>query len=107
MEYSTLGKTNIKISKIGLGTWQWGSSSWGYGKTYFLEDLKEAFKVAIDNGLNFIDTAEVYGNGESEEIIGMLSEGYREEIVIASKVSPAHLTYKGVMKAFERSIKRL
>jgi len=107
MEYVNLGKTNIRISKIGLGTWQWGSASWGYGKSYFFEDIKEAFKTAIDNGINFIDTAEIYGDGESGEIIGRLSEGYRENLVIATKVSPMHLTYRGVLRAFEGSTKRL
>ena len=107
MEYTLLGKTNLRISKIGIGTWQWGTKSWGYGKTYTFEDLKKAFREAYDHGINFIDTAEIYGNGESEKIIGKLVEGIREEIVIASKVFPHHLTYRGTLNAFERSAKRL
>lgn len=107
MEYTNLGKTKIKISKIGIGTWQWGTKSWGYGTTYTFNDLKEAFELAYDNGINFIDTAEMYGGGKSEEIIGELVKDIRDEIVIASKVWPTHITYKGVLKAFERSSKRL
>ncbi len=107
MDYTKLGKTGIKISKIGIGTWQWGTKSWGYGRTYTFKDLEGAFKEAYEQGINFIDTAEIYGNGESEKIIGKLTEGIREEIVIASKVFPHHLTYKGVINAFKRSIERL
>ena len=107
MDYTYLGRTNIKISKIGIGTWQWGTKSWGYGKNYTFEDLEEAFKLAFENGINFIDTAEMYGGGKSEEIIGRLVKGIREDLVIASKVWPTHITYKGVKKAFERSSQRL
>ncbi|MHA1616677.1 MAG: aldo/keto reductase [Candidatus Njordarchaeales archaeon] len=107
MEYAELGKTGIKISRIGIGTWQWGSSSWGYGKEYTEEDLRQAFETAIEYGINFIDTAEMYGGGKSEELIGEFMEGRREEVIVASKVSPNHLTYRGVLKAFECSSIRL
>lgn len=107
MDYTDLGKTDIKISKIGIGTWQWGSKSWGYGISYNKEDLEKAFKLAIDGGINFFDTAEIYGGGASEKLLGEFSRDVREDIVIASKVSPFHLTYRGVIRAFHRSASRL
>ena len=107
MEYVELGKTDIKISKVGIGTWQWGSKGWGYGTEYTYEDLRDAFNFAIDNGLNFFDTAEFYGGGKSEEILGEFSASVRENVVIATKVWPTHLSYKSVKNTFERSASRL
>lgn len=96
----------LKISKVGIGAWQWGAKCWGYGKSYSKEELYRAFRKALDLGINFIDTAEIYG--DSEEIIGefMEKEG-REGLVIATKVWPLHATYEGTLKAAERSLKRL
>ncbi|MCD6483843.1 MAG: aldo/keto reductase [Candidatus Odinarchaeota archaeon] len=107
MEYTTLGKTNIKISKIGIGTWQWGTKSWDYGKTYTKEDLKKAFNTAIEAGITFFDTAEIYGGGKSEELLGDFAKDVRDEIVIASKVFAHHLLYKSVIKACKSSLERL
>lgn len=107
MEYTTLGKTDIKISKIGIGTWQWGTKSWGYGSSYTKEDLKKAFNTAIEEGITFFDTAEIYGGGKSEELLGEFSQGLRDDIVIASKVFAHHLLYKSVIKACKRSLSRL
>jgi aryl-alcohol dehydrogenase-like predicted oxidoreductase len=57
-----LGKTGIRISPLGLGTWQWGDFMvWGYGKSYNDSDLHGAFHASLSAGINFIDTAEVYG----------------------------------------------
>jgi len=61
----------------------------------------------VEIGINLIDTAEMYGSGKSEEIIGNLISEYREDIVIASKVHPYHFTYRSVKKAFQGSINRL
>lgn len=103
-----IGKTGVKVSAIGLGTWQWGSQSWGYGKEYGEEELIEAFKRAVELGINFFDTAEIYGGGLSETILGKaLREVRREEVVIASKVFPTKLRERGVRKALERSLRRL
>jgi len=67
----------------------------------------EAYQKAIERGINFIDTAEIYGRGKSEKIVGEAIRGHREEVVIASKVSPFNLGHRGVMKAAERSLRRL
>ncbi|MGQ4834672.1 MAG: aldo/keto reductase [Candidatus Asgardarchaeia archaeon] len=107
VEYTKLGRTEIKISKIGIGTWQWGSSEWGWGKGYTKEDLRRAFEKAVDIGINFIDTAEIYGGGKSEKMLGEFIKGRREDLVIATKVWPTHLRFKSVLKACERSLQRL
>lgn len=108
VEYRELGKSGIKVSAVGVGTWQWGSKIWGYSKTYNENDLIEAFNKALELGLNFFDTAEIYGNGESERILGKcLKSVKREEVVIATKFSPTRVTENGVRKALENSLKRL
>jgi myo-inositol catabolism protein IolS len=107
LEYRELGRTGIKISAVGLGTWQWGSREWGWGRLYRKQDVLDAFRKALELGINFIDTAELYGRGKSEEIIGEAVQGYRDEVVIATKVWPLNLTYRGVLRAAERSLRRL
>jgi aryl-alcohol dehydrogenase-like predicted oxidoreductase len=92
LEYRELGKSGIKISAIGLGTWQWGSREWGWGKSYGKEDVLEAFQKAFELGINFVDTAEIYGHGKSEELIGEAIRDHRKDVVIATKVSPWHLS---------------
>jgi len=101
-----LGRGGPKISAIGIGTWEWGTSGWGYGKDYTKEDLRKVFKKAKDLGINFFDTAEAYG--QSENILGevLASEG-REGLVIATKVMPQNATYGGTLRAADRSLKRL
>lgn len=107
MEYRELGRTGIKISAVGVGTWQWGSREWGWGRAYAKQDVLDAFQKALELGINFIDTAEIYGGGKSEEIIGEAMHGHREDVVIATKVWPLNLTYRGVLRAAERSLRRL
>ena len=107
MEYKELGKIGIKVSAIGLGTWQWGSREWGWNRSYGKKDVMEAFEKALELGINFIDTAEIYGWGKSEELVGEAIRGRREQVVIATKVSPINLSYRRVQKAAERSLRRL
>ncbi|MEM4715863.1 MAG: aldo/keto reductase [Candidatus Caldarchaeum sp.] len=107
MKLVELGRTGLKVSSICLGAWQFGSNSWGYGKSYTMADCVEAVKASVEAGVNLIDTAEVYGGGLSEEIVGKALKEVDGEVFVASKVSPAHLTYEGVIKACERSLRRL
>ena len=106
MEYKKLGKSDLKVSRIGLGTWQFGSPGWLFTDK---EAMKKVLNYALDNGINFIDTAEVYGNGISETVIGEVikERGDREELVIATKVSPSHFRYNDVLKAAKKSLERL
>jgi len=107
LEFKELGKSGIKVSAIGLGTWQWGSREWGWGRLYGRKDILETFNKAIEANINFIDTAEVYGAGRSEQIIGEAIRGHREQVVIATKVWPLNASYGRVLRAADRSRKRL
>jgi len=106
MEYSMLGKSDLRVSRIALGGWQFGSQAWGLRDS---EVIKEIIKAALDNGINFIDTAEGYGDGFSEKIIGETIREItdRDEVIIATKVSPSHLKYGDILKSLSKSLERL
>ncbi len=107
MEYRFLGKSDLKVTKIGLGTWQFGSEFWGWGKDFAEQDAVEAIKISLEKGVNWIDTAEAYGNGFSEELIGKTLGAKRKDVIIATKVSGSHAKYQDVIAACEGSLKRL
>ncbi|MGC8497136.1 MAG: aldo/keto reductase [Thermoplasmata archaeon] len=95
-----------KANAIGLGTWQMGLKGWG--KDYDYNSSIEAFKYAINNGINFIDSAEIYGGGTSEELIGKALETLdRKQIYIATKVAGFNATAKRVGKSLHGSLNRL
>ncbi len=77
-----------KVSVIGLGAWQFGSREWGYGSHYAEHDAVDIIHRALDLGVNLIDTAEVYGLGRSERIVGRAIAERRAEVFLASKVLP-------------------
>lgn len=105
MEYKELGTTGVKVSTICLGTWAMsGDSTWGPQDE---ADAIQAIEKALDLGVNFIDTAEAYGNGASEELLGRVLQGRRDKVVIATKVSSSHLRAGDVKKACENSLRRL
>jgi aryl-alcohol dehydrogenase-like predicted oxidoreductase len=80
--------TATRISKIGLGTWQFGSGEWGYGKPYAEQEARAIVRRAIELGVTLFDTAEVYGLGRSERILGQAIDGHRDEIFLATKLFP-------------------
>jgi aryl-alcohol dehydrogenase-like predicted oxidoreductase len=77
-----------KISAIGLGTWQFGSKEWGYGTLYAEGEAREIVRRAIELGVTLFDTAEIYGFGRSERILGHAISGRREEVFLATKLLP-------------------
>lgn len=107
MEHVQLGRSDLKVSVIGLGAWQWGTKAWGWGKGYGRQEALAAFEKAMDVGINFIDTAEIYGGGLSEELVGETIKGRRNDVIVATKVSPWHLRHGSVLKAAEGSLRRL
>jgi aryl-alcohol dehydrogenase-like predicted oxidoreductase len=107
LEYRELGRSGIKISAIGLGTWQWGSREWGWNRLYTQQDVHAAFHRGLSLGINFVDTAEIYGHGKSEEILGKAIHQCREEVIIATKVWPWNLSYSKVLRAADGSLRRL
>ncbi len=105
METKKLGKTNIGVPVIGMGTWKLGGS---YTPDYNDDqEAIESLKGGIELGLTLIDTAEMYGGGHSEELVGKAIKGMREKVFIVSKVLPKHLSYDGVLRAAERSLTHL
>src|SRR5829696_1537559 len=76
------------VSRIGLGTWQFGSREWGYGDAYAERGAREIVRRARELGVTFFDTAEVYGFGRSERILGEALGHERDEVVVASKLFP-------------------
>ncbi|MFL6242690.1 MAG: aldo/keto reductase [Acidimicrobiia bacterium] len=78
----------IRVSVIGLGTWQFGSSDWGYGKDYARHQAGAIVQRALDLGVNLIDTAEVYAYGRSERIVGAAIRERRDDVFLATKVFP-------------------
>ncbi len=104
MEFCMLGTSGIKISSIIMGTWQAGKEMWaGIDDTESIQ----AIKAAYDAGITTFDTAEVYGNGHSEKIVGNALQDVRDNVVIATKVFSNHLQYKQVIDACHESLKNL
>ena len=80
--------TSKQISKIGLGTWQFGSREWGYGDRYAGEVAQAIVARALELGVTLFDTAEVYGFGRSERILGQALAGQRDSAFLATKILP-------------------
>ncbi|HEY6396778.1 MAG TPA: aldo/keto reductase, partial [Solirubrobacteraceae bacterium] len=82
-----------RISAIGLGTWQFGSTEWGYGREFAGREAGAIVTRALELGVNLIDTAEVYGLGRSERIVGEAIRGRRDQVFIATKIFPIGLPF--------------
>jgi aryl-alcohol dehydrogenase-like predicted oxidoreductase len=110
VKYRQLGNTDLKVSEVSFGTWAIGGS-WG---TVQDEESLRALHTAMDQGVNFFDTADVYGDGHSEELLAKATAGRESEIHIATKFcrsgdihDPAIYTEKAVRAYCEASLKRL
>jgi aryl-alcohol dehydrogenase-like predicted oxidoreductase len=107
MEDRTLGRTGLRVSEIGLGAWAIGGPSTlggnpiGWGETDDAVSLR-TLEACLDVGINFIDTADVYGSGHSEELIGQVFKGKRDRIIIATKVGNRDTPERGWFKDFSR-----
>jgi aryl-alcohol dehydrogenase-like predicted oxidoreductase len=87
MRYLDIGTTR-KISKIGLGAWQFGSREWGYGEQYADQAAHAIVRRALELGVTLFDTAEIYGFGRSERILGRALGEDRESVFLATKIFP-------------------
>jgi aryl-alcohol dehydrogenase-like predicted oxidoreductase len=96
-----------RLSVIGLGTWQFGSREWGYGAGYAERDAGEIARRAVELGVNLFDTAEVYGFGRSERILGAAIAEHRHEVFIATKVFPVVPVPAVICRRAEGSARRL
>jgi aryl-alcohol dehydrogenase-like predicted oxidoreductase len=87
MRYLSIG-ADTRMSRIGLGTWQFGSREWGYGESYAGQEARAIVRRALELGVNLFDTAELYGFGHSERILGEALGEDRESAFIATKIFP-------------------
>ncbi len=104
MKYVEVG--GVKLSSIGLGTWQFGSTEWGYGAEYNRVEAGNIVRRALELGINLVDTAEFYGFGRSERIVGEAMRGHRSDVFIATKIFPVGLPFMTEWRA-RRSARRL
>ena len=115
MEYRNLGRSGLRISEIGFGAWAIGGDAWGP-----VEDANSlaAMERAMELGINFIDTADVYGDGRSESLVSRVIKGRRDEVVLSTKGGlmghhrdperePVYDQPEKILEACEASLKRL
>jgi aryl-alcohol dehydrogenase-like predicted oxidoreductase len=96
--------------EMGLGAWQWGDTvMWQYGHEYNDEDIRAIFDLTLEEGIHFIDTAEVYGMGKSERFLGRFIADSQQPVLVATKFFPYpwRLTRKSLLKALRNSLERL
>jgi aryl-alcohol dehydrogenase-like predicted oxidoreductase len=118
MNYRTLGDTGVEVSEVGFGAWVVGTDWWGDRSS---EQAVEMVQHALDRGITFFDTGDVYGHGDSEEIIGEALAEHREEVTVGTKIGydfynnpqaghgelPKKMTPEWVETALDRSLDRL
>ncbi len=105
MIYRKLGSSDLNVSVISFGAWQLGDSEfWGPDIN---ANPNDAVSAAIDGGVNLFDTAEIYGDGSSETVLGEALRGKRDKVYIASKICTQHCTPDAIRPSCEGSLKRL
>ena len=105
MEYKRLGKSDVEVSELILGCWAMGGDY--FGETEDKSSL-EALEVSYENGVNTFDTAEIYGNGRSERVVGEAARRIgRDKVRIISKVFKPSMAHDKMIKACEDSLERL
>ena len=104
MQLRSLGKSDLKISPILMGTWQAGKEMW-----VGIDDAQttSAIRAAFEAGITTFDSAETYGKGHSERVLGAAVSDFRDRVILATKVFPNHLRAKQVIEACHRSLKNL
>lgn len=109
----TIGLANeLGVEPLGVGAWAWGTSRlWGYGKEYDRQDVGDAFRASMEDGVTLFDTAEIYGSGASEKIIGEIlrEESFDKTPVIATKFAPLPYRFgaRSLLDALDKSLVRL
>jgi diketogulonate reductase-like aldo/keto reductase len=105
LEFRSLGRKSESIPEIGMGTWGMG----GGMRTDPSGDSEaiEALKLGLDLGMTLVDTAEMYGAGHSEEVVSKALEDWRNQVFVASKVSPSHFAHDDLLRSARKSLERL
>lgn len=96
--------------EMGLGAWAWGDRFfWQYGHGYSDEDIADAFQTSLTVGINLVDTAEIYGSGRSEYLLGKFIKTAKQPVLVATKFFPMpyRLTKNSIVGALRRSLERL
>ncbi len=96
--------------EMGLGAWQWGDrTTWQYGNKYNEDDIRNVFDVSMEEGIQLVDTAEVYGSGTSERLLGRFIKDTEQPVLIATKYFPYpwRLRTTSVPKALKGSLERI
>jgi aryl-alcohol dehydrogenase-like predicted oxidoreductase len=114
LRHRTLGTSGLSITEIGFGLWAAGGDQWGNTDD---RDVLGAIDYALDHGMNFYDTADVYGDGHSEEVLGRAMQGRREAFIVATKIGwrdfddaagqSAYTTVEKVIAGVEGNLRRL
>jgi len=118
MHYRTLGDSGVEVSEVGFGAWVVGTDWWGDRSE---EDAKEMLRFALDQGITYFDTGDVYGHGRSEELVGEALADVRDEVTLATKLGydfynnpqaghgelPKEMDAEYLREAFEKSLDRL
>jgi len=114
LRFRTLGKSNLSITEIGFGLWAAGGDQWG---TTDDQQVFDAIDYALEQGMNFYDTADVYGGGHSEELLGRSMQGRRDKFIVATKIGwrdfdgergqSAYTTVEKFINGVESNLKRL
>ncbi|MEI8254334.1 MAG: aldo/keto reductase, partial [Deltaproteobacteria bacterium] len=104
-----LGASDVRVPPLAVGTWSWGDKPyWGYETEFGARDIVDAFSASLDAGLTLFDTAEVYGHGESEKILGFMARKSGAPLVVATKFAPlAGRRATDLPRALATSLRRL
>lgn len=105
-----LGPSGISVSALGVGTWSWGDRRiWGYGGAYGKDDVERAYRMSLDRGVSFFDTAEGYGRGESERLLGGCRRADGRGVTLATKFAPlpTRPRARALLRALDESLSRL
>jgi aryl-alcohol dehydrogenase-like predicted oxidoreductase len=118
IDQRTVGRSGLVVPALGVGIWSWGEKGWwNYGQSHAHDDVIQAYRTCLDAGFTFFDTAEVYGNGESERLLGECCRLDGRPITIASKFAPpltrlsragrARSSARSLLEALDHSLERL
>ena len=117
MQIRNLGDTDLNLSVVGLGTWAIGGDGWDYGWGPQDDvDSVQAILEALEHGINWIDTAAIYGLGHSEKVVGKALKEYGERVIVATKCGligdakghvTANITRESILHEVEMSLRRL
>jgi aryl-alcohol dehydrogenase-like predicted oxidoreductase len=110
MQTVTLGINGPTVTALGIGTWAWGDTLfWAYGKEFGAKEVAGAFQASLAAGITFFDTAEIYGFGESERLLGQFSQQTQQPVQIATKYFPLPWRWNqnAIIDALTASLDRL